>query len=229
MVENTNFFKQKKAAIDIIYENEKTIELEEKYYKKDRNFIIFLIVYAIIVFAVEWMLDSLMDRFFLVSYIPIFVLFVLFICCVVREGFVVLRGNEMLGRIGGIILAVIAVATLFFPFRAAKVRLDYLTRSDERLEVVNKIVSGEIDGSGKLINLPDKYNWLSSDGTVYVKQNNEEGVEVIFWQYRGMLSGSSEVIYSSGGEKMIRKNESSCPILRLKHLGKEWYYVETDY
>ena len=44
-----------------------------------------------------------------------------------------------------------------------------------------------------------------------------------------MLSGSTEVVYSDGGEELIRKNETGHPIVSIEEMGENWYYVVTDY
>lgn len=36
-----------------------------------------------------------------------------------------------------------------------------------------------------------------------------------------MMSGSTELIYSTGGEKLIRENESGHPIVNINKLNKE--------
>jgi hypothetical protein len=37
------------------------------------------------------------------------------------------------------------------------------------------------------------------------------------------------LIYSTSGEELIKANESGHPIIDIKHLNNNWYYVETDY
>ncbi|WP_091872901.1 hypothetical protein [Butyrivibrio sp. INlla16] len=41
-------------------------------------------------------------------------------------------------------------------------------------------------------------NGASSDGTVYIYENGKDGIEVGFWEFRGMLSGSRIVMYING-------------------------------
>ena len=47
--------------------------------------------------------------------------------------------------------------------------------------------------------------------------------------FRGMQSGSAELIYSTGGEKIIETNETGHPIISIEKLKDNWYYVITDY
>ena len=44
-----------------------------------------------------------------------------------------------------------------------------------------------------------------------------------------MLSGSIELVYSTGGEELIRANEDGHPITSVEKLKDDWYYVVTDY
>ena len=52
---------------------------------------------------------------------------------------------------------------------------------------------------------------------------------ISFWVFRGMLSGSIELIYSSVDESLIYANESGHPITNVKKLKDHWYLVDTDY
>lgn len=54
-------------------------------------------------------------------------------------------------------------------------------------------------------------------------------MRVSFWVFRGMQSGSAELIYSTGGEKIIETNETGHPIISIEKLKDNWYYVITDY
>lgn len=52
---------------------------------------------------------------------------------------------------------------------------------------------------------------------------------IAFWVFRGMQSGLVQLIYSTGGEKLIRDNEAGHPIVSVDKLKDNWYYVVTDY
>ncbi|MBQ3263020.1 MAG: hypothetical protein IJH52_07580 [Oscillospiraceae bacterium] len=80
------------------------------------------------------------------------------------------------------------------------------------------------DGLGN-VDLPAGYRRLSSDGEVFVYQNDKNGQVICFWVFRGMMSGSFELIYSSGGEELIRANET---VVNIEQLKENWYYVETN-
>ena len=100
----------------------------------------------------------------------------------------------------------------------------------DRKIIIEKIKNNYLnaDENGNVI-LPKEYKNLSTGGSVFVYQNDEKGQVVGFWVFRGMLSGSIEIIYSTGGEELIRKNETEHPIIYIEKLKENWYYVETDY
>lgn len=116
-----------------------------------------------------------------------------------------------------------------FPFRTAKVNLELSLFEKYRLEVVEKVKDGEliVDSFGNS-ELPKGYGHLSSDGNIFVYQNDNEQV-ISFWVFRGMLSGSVELIYSSGDESLIYSNERGHPIVNIDKLKDNWYLVYTDY
>ena len=111
----------------------------------------------------------------------------------------------------------------------AKVNFELTLLEKDRLEIVEMIKDGEIKtdhlGNAKL---PKGYGYLSSDGEIFVYQNDNEQV-ISFWVYRGMLSGSIELIYSSVDESLIYANESGHPIANVEKLKDHWYLVDTDY
>ena len=84
------------------------------------------------------------------------------------------------------------------------------------------------DERGNII-LPKKYKKISTSGEVHVYQNGENGVVIGFYIYRGIMSGSIELIYSSTDESLIYANESGHPISEIIKLKDHWYYVVTNY
>ncbi len=109
-----------------------------------------------------------------------------------------------------------------------KTKYDLKFHEKEMLEIIEKVKNDEFshDELGN-VDLPDNYKSLSNTGQVFVTKNDEEGQVIIFWIFRGMLSGSVELIYSTGGEKLIKDNETG--IVSIEKLKENWYYVQTDY
>ena len=124
------------------------------------------------------------------------------------------------------VLALLVVLLVTFPFRDARVKWELNRFEADRLEIIEMIQSHQLqpDSLGNVV-LPAGYKRLSSDGEAYVYQNDKNGQVICFWVFRGMMSGSHELVYSSGGEERIRANESIVSIEQLKDF---WYYVVTD-
>ena len=123
-----------------------------------------------------------------------------------------------------------ALLVLFFPFREVKVRLELNLYEEERLEIIKMIEDNKlkVDDLGN-VKLPNKYKKVSTSGEVAVYQNDEDGKLIGFWVFRGMLSGSVQLVYSTGGEEIIRSSDIEHPIVSIDKLKDNWYYVVTDY
>ncbi|MBR3136221.1 MAG: hypothetical protein IKG32_04300 [Clostridia bacterium] len=78
------------------------------------------------------------------------------------------------------------------------------------------------------VDLPWGLRRVSASGQALVLQNDERGQVVAFWIFRGMLSGSMLLVYSSGGEELIRASQEGPFITRIEQARDTWYYVETD-
>lgn len=177
-----------------------------------------------------WYADVLFNRFFVFGLIPILFALVLLIVCVVLSVVRMIRDRERLICVLSLILCVLTVAfAVAFPFRMAKVKAEVTLFEKDRMQVIEQIAAGQLtpDAYGS-IRLPKKYQRISSDGTVFVYQNDDEQV-VSFWVFRGMLSGSVQLIYSSLDESLIWDNENAHPIISIEQLKEHWYLVETDY
>ena len=118
----------------------------------------------------------------------------------------------------------------FFPFRETKVKYELNRYEKGRMEIVNKIISNEVKPNDDLGNiyLTGKYKKYSTGGNITVYQNDEDGQLICFWIFRGMQSGSVQLMYSTA-EELIRKNETGHPIVSIEKLKDNWYYIETDY
>ena len=198
---------------------------------KKHILLIMSIFLLMVSFAVAWYSDHLFNQFF-VLVIPLYVLlFACFIVLLVLSIRSIVKQKEYTNLITFAVLAMIVVLVVFFPFRNTKVNYELNRFEPDRLEIVAMIKTGELQPKDEIGNvvLPSGYGRLSSDGEVFVYQNDENGQVISFWIFRGMLSGSIELVYSSGGEELIRANESGHPITKIERLKENWFYVETDY
>lgn len=177
-----------------------------------------------------WYADTLENRYFVLVLIPLAFAVYALIASVVFSVIEIATNKTILKAYIPLAISLITVALIiFFPFRMAKVKTELYLLEKDRMQVVEMVQNGElaVDELGNA-QLPAKYNMTSSDGSVFVYQNDEEQV-VSFWVFRGMLSGSIELIYSSGDESLIYQKVSAHPIENVTKLKEHWYLVDTDY
>ena len=198
---------------------------------KKHRLLIMLCLLLLVSFFAAWYSDHLFNHLF-IFVLPIhIVLFAGFVALLVMSIRRVVREKDRSGYLSILVLALLAVLIAIFPFRDTRVKYELGRFEADRLEIVRMIGSDQLrpkDEIGNVV-LPAGYKRLSSDGEAFVYQNDENGQVIGFWVFRGMLSGSAELIYTSGGEALIRANESGHPIRKIDRLKDNWYYVETDY
>lgn len=197
---------------------------------KKYNTLILSILFFIISFIKNWYSDELFDNFFLLALVPSIILIVLFNVILIKSIIQIDKRKEYINVIS-IIILLISIIFFFFPYREVKTKYELDKYEPERLQIIKMIEKGQLKPKDELgnISLPNKYKKYSISDEVFLYQNNEKGQVVGFWVFRGMLSGSTELIYSTGGKKLIKANETNHRITKIKKLKDKWYYVETDY
>ena len=119
---------------------------------------------------------------------------------------------------------------IILPNNQIKAYLTFKGYESMRLEVIEMVKNKEIiPDEYRNAKLPRKFKKLSSDGEIYIYQNDDEGQEISFWVIRGFLSGSEQLIYATGSGEMIYKNRTGHPIKSIDKIKENWYYVVTDY
>ena len=194
--------------------------------KKHRLLILSILLLAVS-FAVRWFGDHLFSMFW-VLVIPIYGLLLACFLALLVESIRRIKRDRAYSEYASVaVLVLLAILVVLFPFRAAKVRLELRLYDTPRREVVEMIRSGQLqpkDGIGN-ISLPAGYRMISADGEVFQYQNDQNGQVIGFWIFRG-IDASIQMIYSSGGEELIRENEPY--IISVEKLKDHWYYVVTD-
>lgn len=181
-------------------------------------------------FICFWYMDVLFNRFFVLGLIPVGLAVILLILYSLVSLVSLIRGRERLMNGFSLLICAFAVCLIAaFPFRKAKVDVELKLLEKDRMQVLELIEENQLlpDALGN-VQLPRKYRKTSSDGTVYVYRNDEEQV-ICFWVFRGMLSGSVQLMYSSRDESLIWNNETVHPIESMEQLKEHWYLVNTDY
>lgn len=196
-----------------------------------KNFGLFFSLFALICnFVCFWYNDALFNRFFIFGLIPLLGAVVILIASLVISIIYLVRHLKNMRSYITLAIVILTIVLIFvFPFRMAKVKTEVYLFENKRLEVIEMVKNGDIvtDDIGNA-ELPDEYGYLSSDGNIFVYQNDEEQV-VSFWVFRGMLSGSVQLIFSSGDDKLIYVNETGHSITDVEKLKEHWYLVNTDY
>lgn len=200
----------------------------KKYYN-----IILSIIYLILWLINSWYADELAASFSIFYMIPSVIIFNgLFIWLLIVSINKIFKDKQYINIISIAILIVIFLLGQYFPFRELKVKFELNKYEQARMEIIGLIVKNEEllekDEAGNVI-LPDDYKKYSATGEVTIYQNDENGQVIGFWVFRGMQSGSVELIYSTGGEELIKANETGHPIISIEKLKDNWYYVITDY
>jgi hypothetical protein len=182
------------------------------------------------VFLSFWYNDVLFNRLFVFGLIPMALSVLLLFGSLIMSIIVIARKPSILKSYLPIVISIITVLIIFvFPFRKAKVNLELQLFDKARMHVIEMVKNDEIipDRIGNA-ELPFGFRHISSDGNIFIYQNDEEQV-ISFWVFRGMFSGSVQLIYSSKDENLIYDNEEGHSIVSIEELKDHWYLVETDY
>ncbi len=193
------------------------------------NLLIMSILLFVLSFVVSWYGDQMLDSLLLLV-IPIDI--ALIICWIVLLVLSIRKIKKDRAYINYITIAVLVllyITIVFFPFREAKVKLELYAYEADRTKVVEMVkdYNIQLDEDGMDYVLPAEYKHLSSDGEVYLYENDERGQVIGFWIFRGLsIGGSAQLVYSSGDDGLVRMNiEYIKYIEKLKDI---WYYVETE-
>ena len=197
---------------------------------KKYSALVFSLSALIINFICSWYSDVLIDRLFVFAIIPLAVSVLILLAGLILSVVLIGRRPSEIKYYFPVLISFITIVVLFvFPFRTARVNLELQLYDKVRTQIIEMVKRREITAD-KLGNaeLPSEFSQTSSDGHVFIYQNDEEQV-ISFWVFRGLLSGSIQLIYSSLDESLIYENETGHPIIGVEKLKEHWYLVETDY
>ena len=197
--------------------------------KKYNNLILSILI-LIFSFIICWYSDYLSSSLFVFGIVLDLILMLFFFIILIISIRNLKQKINVINILTIIILVATAILVLFFPFREVKMKYELKLYEKDRLEVINMIKDNELkpDEIGN-VTLPNKYKKLSTSGQVFVYKNSGKEQVIGFWVFRGMLSGSELLIYSSEGEDLIRNNINAYSITNIEMLKDNWYYVKIDY
>lgn len=197
---------------------------------KKYKLLILSILLLITCFLLGWYGDRLASTA-LIIHAPLILLILLgcFVALLVACIVAIIRHRAYINFFSIGVLCLLVILILKFPFRDTKVKYELDHYEADRLKIVDLIKDGQLtpDPLGN-VDLPWGLRRVSASGQALVLQNDERGQVVAFWIFRGMLSGCILLVYSSGGEELIRASQEGPFITRIEQARDTWYYVETD-
>lgn len=191
--------------------------------KTKNKILIINIIDLILNFIICWFSDQIIDYSFVLSiFFDLFIFIsIIFLIVIIIRNF----NRELIDYIITIILILNIVLVIFFPFRIVKTKYEFNKYKKARLTIINKIYNNELIAKDRNIVLSDDYKKYSASGEVYLYLKNENNIVVAFWIYRGMMSGSVQLIYSTNEELLLKSNQYIEKVIKLD---ENWYYVETS-
>lgn len=204
--------------------------IEFNKFRKENKYLIIAILVFILCFLYNWYIDIILQMLFSLIVIPIIILFLIYNIFLILTIIDAVKTKKKSSVYSLIIYIIIPLFSLFFPFRKCRVNLEMVLYKNEREEIISKIKDKEYisDEYGNIV-LPKIFKKVSTSGEVTVYENDNDSVLICFWIMRGVLSGSVQLMYSSGAEALIYKNETGHKITYVEKLKDNWYWVETDY
>lgn len=197
---------------------------------KKYSLLLLSILLLIVCFLLGWYYDRLASTALIFSaFAVILILLACYVILLVLCVFRIIKHKAYINFFSIGFLGLLILLLLKFPFRDAKVKYELDRYEADRLKIVDLIADGQLtpDQLGN-VDLPLGVRRVSASGQALVLQNDDRGQVVAFWIFRGMLSGSIFLVYSSGGEELIRASQEGPFITRIEQVRDTWYYVETD-
>ena len=204
--------------------------IEFNKFSKENKYLIIAILVFILCFLSNWYRDIILQMLFSLIVIPIIILFLIYNMFLILTIIDVVKTKKKSSVYSLIVYIIIPLFSLFFPFRKCRVNLEMVLYKNEREEIISKIKDKEyISDEYGNIALPKIFKKVSTSGEVTVYENDNDGILICFWIMRGVLSGSVQLMYSSGADALIYKNETGHKITYVEKLKDNWHWVETDY
>ena len=192
---------------------------------KKNILMVLVLLEFIITFLLKWFQDQIIDYLFLVSiFADVFILFSFIILFIILNK--KMSKNKSMFECFIILIYILNILViLFFPFRKIKTKLEFDLYMNDRLEIINLVKQQKsIYNDNNIFVLPNEYKKVSTSGKIIIYKNSSEDTMIGFWIFRGMMSGSVQIIYSSGGEDLIMN--SNLDIQHIAKLAENWFYVE---
>lgn len=204
--------------------------IEFNKFRKENKYLIIAILVFILCFLNNWYWDIILQSLFTLSIVPIIIIFLIYNIFLILTIIDIVRTKKKSSLVALIIYIIIPIFSIFFPFRECRVNLEIWLYKKQREDIIINVKNKDYvaDENGN-IKLPKNLKKVSTSGEVTVYENDNDGVLICFCIMRGVLSGSVQLMYSSGDDALIYKNETGHKITYVEKLKDNWYLVETDY
>ena len=202
--------------------------LDKKY-----SLLISSILYFIFVFLLFWFINDLGNFVYIFFFIPIVIPIIFFIfiyiTLIIKSIENIIKKKNYIDVLSILILLFCTYLQFNFPFEEEKLKLEWNIYNDKRYKVIELVKKDKLGCIGNTISapLPDNLKKVSQTGEILIYKSNKKKQVIGFFINRGMLSGSTLLIYSSNGKKDILDNVSD--IITIKKIKNNWYFVKTDY
>lgn len=185
-------------------------------------------IFSVIILIVNLLVIWFKDNIFILDYFVLkFALFIIAIICLAYS----VKGKYKAPIIITILSFILPFILFFLPLREMRANLEFNLFLKYRLDAIEMIKNNELKTDDGLTYLPKKYCFTSVDCEAVTYQNDDDQM-IGFFVSRGFVNtGSTEIIYSTGGEKLIKKvlYKTIPDDLYIKKLKTNWYYVVTYY
>lgn len=191
--------------------------------KKIKLLIILATLWVILTYGIFWLPDEYMLLIGLIFiFIPITFIIIL-VCSLIYT----LNNSDISGIIPITILCTIFI--LFISFFPTDIKREYKYESQtiDRQEIIELIKDGKLkEYSDNHILLPGEYKHLSESPYLYVPINYENELLVGFLFEAGFPDEDLWLIYSTGGEELIKENIDQSLYNNITKKDNNWYLVQ---
>jgi len=129
--------------------------------------------------------------------------------------------RQAYGPLGVNLLA--AVLAVFVPFTQLTLELDYRLNYSRRVQVVQKVATGDLNGSRSRVPLPEDLKGVSVGGDILIDRRGGT-TKVFFFTFRGLLDNFSGFVHTSDG-KPPKPTDFGGDLQDVVPRGNGWFFV----
>lgn len=196
--------------------------------KKLNKIIILAIFTMIYTYGIFWLPNDLFLVLTMVSLGGlVLVIPILFFLVFIKSIRYVFRNGDMMGLVPiGILILTFVLFKFFFPADIQR-NMNYDLTIDAYKEVVQLIKDGELErDSDNHVMLTGEYQKLSEVSYAYVPELEGEDLLVGFVYEAGFPDEDLWLVYSNGGEELIKENIDANLYRSIKKKEENWYFVQ---